>query len=187
MSELGPDKKTSNNQKTKDELFFQLFMTYQRNIYAFLLSSVHNYNDANDLLQETATVMWRKFDEFRPGSSFLAWGITIAHHLVLKFFNEHKRSRIQFDDALLQELADTTMEEMKNVNALTDALRHCFQKLSEANQKLLRLRYQEGMTIKAIASFLGKPVFGMYKAFARLQDALQVCIENVLRREGAME
>lgn len=117
----------------------------------------------------------------------MAWGITIAHHLVLKFFNEHKRSRIQFDDALLQELADTTMEEMKNVNALTEALRHCFQKLSESNQKLLRLRYQEGMTIKAISSFLGKPVFGLYKAFARLQDSLAVCIENVLRQEGAVE
>ncbi|HOK66758.1 MAG TPA: sigma-70 family RNA polymerase sigma factor [Anaerohalosphaeraceae bacterium] len=187
MSEGHSDNTRFNNHKSRDELFFQLFMTYQRNFYAFILSSVHNYADANDLLQETATVMWRKFDEFQQGTSFLAWGITIAHNLVLKFFNEHKRSRIQFDDALLKDLADTTMNEIKNVNTLTEALRHCFQKLNETNQKLLRLRYQEGMTIKAIASMLGKPVFGMYKAFARLQDALQVCIENTLRREGAVE
>lgn len=187
MSEVHPEKKASEPEKTKEELFFQLFMTYQRNFYAFILSSVHNYADANDLLQETATVMWRKFDEFQPGTSFLAWGITIAHHLVLKFFNEHKRSRIQFDDALLKDLADTTMNELSRANALSEALRHCFEKLSQTNQKLLQLRYQEGLTIKAIASLLGKPVFGMYKAFARLQDALQVCIENTLRREGAAE
>ncbi|HOQ04900.1 MAG TPA: sigma-70 family RNA polymerase sigma factor [Anaerohalosphaeraceae bacterium] len=187
MQENESKQTMSNTQKPKEELFFQLFMTYQRNFYAYILSSVHNYTDANDLLQETAAVMWRKFDEFQQGSSFLAWGITIAQNLVLKFFNEHKRSRIQFDDALLKDLADTTLDEMKDANALTEALRDCFQKLNETNQKLLRLRYQDGMTIKAIASMLGKPVFGMYKAFARLQDALQVCIENTLRREGAVE
>jgi len=106
----------------------------------------------------------------------------------LKFFNEHKRSRIQFDDSLVKELADTTMTEMKQAAALTEALRECLKKLSPNNQKLLRLRYQEGKSVKAIASSLGKPVFGLYKAFARLQDALQVCIENTVKRsEGTFE
>jgi len=179
---------TSEGHPSKDELFFQLFMTYQRNLYAFILASIHNYADANDLLQETATVMWRKFDQFKPGTSFLAWGIAIAHTQVLKFFNEHKRSRIQFDDSLVKELADTTMTEMKQAAALTEALRECLKKLSPTNQKLLQLRYQEGKSVKAIASSLGKPVFGLYKAFARLQDALQVCIENTVKRsEGTFE
>jgi RNA polymerase sigma-70 factor (ECF subfamily) len=44
------------------------------------------------------------------------------------------------------------------------------------------MRYNKGMTIKAIASQLNRPVQGMYKAMARLQDTLQRCIEKELAK-----
>jgi len=169
----------------REGLFFQLFMAHQRVFYAYILTAVHNYSDADDVLQETATVMWRRFEEFRPGSNFRAWGVAIARNQVLRFFNSHKRSRLRFDDDLLEQLEASTLEESGHIDGLAEALRTCFQRLSEANRKILDLRYKERMAIKSIANLMGKPVFGMYKAFSRLQDSLQRCMESALKEEQA--
>lgn len=176
---------TKNTDTGQEGLFFQLFMAHQRNLYAYILSAVHNYSDADDILQETAAVMWRQFGQFRQGSSFAAWGVGIARFQILKFFNQHKRSRLQFDDELLNQIADLTVEESGRIENLTDALRRCFRRLSEANRKVLDLRYKDGMTIKAIANLTGKPIFAMYKAFSRVQDSLLRCMELTLEKESA--
>jgi RNA polymerase sigma-70 factor (ECF subfamily) len=64
---------------TNDEHDFgRLFVRYQSRIYGFIRSLVVHRDDAEDLLQETASVLWRKFGEFRPGSDFLA---RIIHEL----------------------------------------------------------------------------------------------------------
>lgn len=169
----------------RERLFFQLFMAHQRIFYAYILSAVHNYSDADDIVQETATVMWRRFAEFTPGSNFRAWGVTIARNQILRFFNSHKRSRLQFDDELLKQLEMSTLQESAHLDHLGEALRKCFQRLSEANRKILDLRYKDHMAIKSIANMMGKPVYGMYKAFSRLQDSLQRCMETTLREEQA--
>ena len=180
-------KPNENGDMTHERLFFQLFMAHQRNLYAYILAAVHNYSDAEDILQETATVMWRRFSEFKQGTSFVAWGIVIARNQILKFFNDHKRSRIQFDDDLLKTIEDATLRETRRLESLTEAFHHCFQKLSDAHRKVLHLRYKDGMTIKAIANMTGKPISGMYKAFARVQDALQRCIEATVKQERAAQ
>ncbi|MEN6306364.1 MAG: sigma-70 family RNA polymerase sigma factor [Anaerohalosphaeraceae bacterium] len=171
---------------TREGLFFQLFMAHQRNLYAYILAAVHNYSDTEDILQETATVMWRRFGEFQQGTSFVAWGIAIARIQILKFFNEHKRSRIQFDDELLEQINAVMLQETEQMEGLTDAFRQCFRKLSDTHREVLTLRYKDGLAIKTIANKTGKSLYAMYKAFARIQDALQRCIEVTLRREGAI-
>jgi RNA polymerase sigma-70 factor (ECF subfamily) len=169
----------------KDVVFFQLFMASQKKLYAFILASVHNYADANDILQETAIVMWRKFDEFDQESNFVAWGIGIARNLIKSYFTGRKGSHLLFDADLTAAIEDKTLERLGREDARMDALKRCCEKLSEFNRYLIRLRYTEGKTIKSIAHQLGKPVQGMYKTLARLQDALLRCIERSMER-GAL-
>ncbi|MCK5000630.1 MAG: hypothetical protein KAS23_13890, partial [Anaerohalosphaera sp.] len=88
MAERQDQREDDSFDESLDSLFFHLFMTHRKSLYAFILASIHNYSDADDILQETATVMWRKFSGFEQGTDFVAWGITIARLRVLKFFNE---------------------------------------------------------------------------------------------------
>ncbi len=163
-----------------DSLFFHLFMTHQKSLYAFILASIHNYNDADDILQETATVMWRKFDEFEQGSSFIAWGITIARIRILKFFSERKRTRVQFNEQLLEQISNKTSSRMAEINVRLDASRRCRDKLSEKDQKLLYMRYNQGFTIKKIADTLARPLPGLYKTMGRIHSILQRCIKRTI-------
>ena len=43
--------------------FLQLLLNNQMRIYAFILSLVRNYDDADDLMQDTANTMWQKYSE----------------------------------------------------------------------------------------------------------------------------
>ena len=52
--------------------FGRLFVQYQPRIYGYIRSLVADRSDAEDMLQETASVLWQKFDEFTPGTNFLA-------------------------------------------------------------------------------------------------------------------
>lgn len=163
-----------------DSLFFHLFMTHQKSIYAFILASIHNYNDADDILQETATVMWRKFDQFEQGTEFVAWAISIARIRILKFFNERKRTRIQFNQQLLDQIANMTSVKLVEVNQRLDASRRCREKLNEKDQELLYLRYNQGFTIKKIADSLSRPLPGLYKTMGRIHSILQRCIKRTI-------
>lgn len=165
-------------------LFFQLFMTHQKSFYAFILASVHNYTDANDILQDAATVMWQKFGEFDKNTNFVAWGITISRNLILKYYTQRKRSRVQFNDDLFNEISDRMEKSIGNMDPRIEALKKCTKKLSDAGRTMIDMRYNKGMTVKAIANQLNRPVQGMYKAMARLQDALQKCIEKQLPEKG---
>lgn len=163
-----------------ERVFFELFMNCQKGVFAYILSSVHHYADANDLFQETATVLWQKFDEFDQGTNFQAWAISIARNMVRSYFNRHKRSRLQFDDNLVKKIEDQTVSKLRNHDSRVESLKKCFEKLSDSNRQLMKLRYEQGMTVKLIASRLGKPLHGMYKYMARLQNSLLECIEKAM-------
>jgi len=178
VSEVAPNRDLSDDSRAS--AFFELFIAQQASIRAFILSLVHDHNDANDLLQETAATMWCKFDQFEPGSDFVAWALTIARYKVMDYLGRRKRSRVQFNDALVGQIAQTAREELDVLDDRRRALSYCWQKLTEPNRQLLRLRYDQGMTVKAIAVRLGRSVQGLYKAMARLHEALLRCMEDYL-------
>ena len=164
----------------KDSMFFQLYMDSHKNLYAYILAMVHNQSDASDILQETVTVMWRRFDEYDSSKKFLAWGIAISRNLIKKYFRDRRNSRVQFDDELVRKIERSTIEHIGYSDNKIDALKKCCEKLGESNQLILRLRYDKGMAIKSIASKLGRPLAGMYKKVSRLHQAILECVEDRL-------
>jgi RNA polymerase sigma-70 factor, ECF subfamily len=78
--------------------FGRLFARYQPRIYGYIRSLVTQRNDAEDLLQETASVLWQKFGDFQPGSDFLAWAFRVARYEVLYFRQRQKRNVLQFSE-----------------------------------------------------------------------------------------
>lgn len=179
------DNEFKQHKEDQTDLFFQFFMSCQKNLYAFILASVHNYNDADDILQDTAAVMWRKFDEFDKDTSFVAWGVSISKNLIKKYYSERKRMRVQFDAVLTQKISERMEKSVDQFASRQESLKICSKKLNDVGRAMIDMRYSKGMTIKAIANHLNRSVHGMYKAMARLQDSLQECIKKeLLKREA---
>jgi len=57
-------------------------------------------SDAEDLLQETASTLVAKFDEFRPGTDFLLGPFRVARYHVVHFRRRQRRDLLQFSDGV---------------------------------------------------------------------------------------
>jgi RNA polymerase sigma-70 factor (ECF subfamily) len=178
-------KSPNNNDSSRDAQFLRLLMGNQDKIYAFILSLVHNSSDAEDILQDVTTVMWRKYDTFKPGTSFIGWGITIARLQVLKFFEKNRHSKLSFSPDLEQQLASMTQEKVSSTKAdILRILKQCLRKLDTRNYELIKLRYVEKKPTKEIANERGIPPHTMYRMIGKIHKILHRCIQQTLTQES---
>ena len=160
--------------------FLRLFVAHQKSIYAYILAMVHDYLDAEDILQETSVVLWQKFRKYQQGTDFTAWAITIARYQVLKYIKLRTRSKVQFNDTLLSAIEDSMAIQLPDVDRRLQALRNCRRKLPEQDRMLIEMKYDRGIPFKKIAENTGKSMHAIYKKMSRIQDALLKCIDQVL-------
>ena len=165
------------------DLFVKLLSSNQKWIYAYILSMVPNYNDADDLMQETSSIMWKKFDDFQQGTDFVKWGIKIAHYQILNFCRKKSRSPLHFNSETIEILQDNCETAVKEFNTRQDALRNCFKKLTENDRDLLRVHYYQSTPVKEIARQFGQTVQNIYQKLTRIEYALLNCIQKIITSE----
>jgi len=164
--------------------FIRLLTSSQRKLFAFILSLVRNSSDADDVLQESNMVMWRKWQEFEMGTSFEAWAFTIARYQVMAYRKKQQRSKLHFDDELVELLAvDATEMFAEPVDPRRAALRQCLQKLRDDQRRLVARRYEPGGCVNDIAKEQGRTPKAVSEALRRVRRSLLICIEKTLKRE----
>jgi RNA polymerase sigma-70 factor, ECF subfamily len=171
---IGPD---------KSELFVQLVTQYQQRVHLFILSLVPNRADADEVLQETNLVLWRKFGEFRPGSDFRAWAFQVAYNKVKSLYERHGRDKLRFGEQVSDRLAAVAVSTPDNFPAEMEALDVCKERLSEQDRDLIERRYQPGATTASVAAEVGRSAAAVYKAVVRIRRTLFECIQRTVRRE----
>ncbi|MBN2134079.1 MAG: sigma-70 family RNA polymerase sigma factor [Sedimentisphaerales bacterium] len=162
------------------EQFLQLLARDQKRIRGLILSLVARPSVAEDLMQETMLVMWRKFGEFELGTDFAAWGMRIARYRVLRYCDDRRRDRLCFDVDALASIAACVEARGADPDKLA-ALEACVEKLAQDDRSLLELRYHRGMTVKQIAGAVGRSVHGLYKRMARIHALLYACVTREVR------
>ena len=167
----------------KAELFVQLVTQYQQRVHLFILSLVPNRADAEEVLQETNLVLWRKFDEFQPGSDFRAWAFQVAYNKVKSLQERHGRQRLRFSPELMDRLTHVAIAAPDQPPKAIEALDHCKEQLNAQDRDLIERRYQPGATTASVAAEVGRSVAAVYKAVVRIRRSLHECIERAMRRE----
>ncbi|OHB86425.1 MAG: hypothetical protein A2V98_08530 [Planctomycetes bacterium RBG_16_64_12] len=167
----------------KVERFAQLLATCQRRVFLYALGLVHNSADAEEILQETNLVLWRKFDQYEPGTEFARWACRIAYYEVLKFREKRARGERIFTSDFIETLATESERSMDLLDARRDALVRCLEKLRKSDRQLILRRYQERATTRTVAEALGRSVQGTRRALHRIRMALLACVERTLAAE----
>jgi RNA polymerase sigma-70 factor (ECF subfamily) len=144
---------------------------------------VHNRENAEELLQETATILWSKFDEYKEDTNFGAWAISIARLKTLEFFRERKKSRMVFDDTFYEKVSAQAKELSDDLPVRAEALKNCIDKLGGNQKKLLSQRFRKGLAIKKISQLTGRPLGSLYHFFSRMIIGLRNCVEKRLIQE----
>src|SRR5262245_23137186 len=164
------------------KVFLRLFLRNERRLYAYILTLLPNRADADDVFQEASLVLWDKFDAEHPPDDFAAWGCRIAYFKVLDFCKKRQRSRVRFSQEMLERLAETAVEQAAalQLDERREALADCIAKLSPSDRDLLTRRFAEGATVHSVAAGVGRSVDAVYKALAKIRQALFECVTRAL-------
>ena len=84
------------NQDARTREFVQLLTQNERRLYAYILSLVPRWADADDILQETNLRLWEEFDKYLRNTDFASWAMRVAFFQVLTFRKRHGRDRSPF-------------------------------------------------------------------------------------------
>jgi len=182
----GPPPDDKPGEPARSKLFLRLFLQNERRLYAYILTLLPHRADADDVLQEASLVMWDKFDENHPPDDFAAWGCRIAYFKVLDFHKKSQRSRVRFSQAMLERVAETAVEQAGTLQLDTRsaALSDCIEKLPPRDRDLLGRRFAQGATTRSAAADVGRSVEAVYKALAKIRQALFDCVSKALAQEG---
>jgi RNA polymerase sigma-70 factor, ECF subfamily len=173
-----------NDSDQRTEQFVALFAEHREEVFRFILSILPHQADAEDVFQRTSVVLWRKFADFTPGTSFFRWAARVAQLEVLDYCKKRGRDRIGFwSTDLVEAIADTREQEEEMLVQQRQALGDCLGRLRPPDRELVELRYTTKTSSKALAESLGKPAVTVYKSLARIRRWLYDCIERKLAPE----
>jgi RNA polymerase sigma-70 factor, ECF subfamily len=166
------------------EEFVTLYSRHERKLYRYVAALLARPNDAEDVLQETARILWQKFGEYRPGEPFLPWACKIAYFEVLNYCQRERTRHKYFRPAVIELLADERMKHDELLDAQSRWLDQCVQKLDEIDRHLIERRYAHHGTLAQLAEEVGRTPNALYKSMQRIRRALLDCVNNGLKLEG---
>lgn len=162
--------------------YHRLLYQNQGRIYAYVISLVGNYSDSDDIMQDTISVMWRRFEDFEAGSDFVAWGIKIAHYKIMEYRRQQKKQGIiQYNDEIFKELPARAMKSSENLNYQTETLKKCLKKLQRFKEQyftVITLKFFENSSTNDIAKRVGVSIPNVYKLMSRAYGYLLICMKK---------
>ena len=166
------------------DAFVRLLGQNQRRIFLYVMSMVPNWNDAEEIIQETNLVIWREFRGSSRGTNFTAWACKVAFHQVLAWRKRVKRSRLEFSPAFLDAVADEASAASEVLEERSQCLARCIERLPADRRQLLRLRYSDGLAIDAIARQLARTEEAIYRGAQPHSPGMHECVTRSQLMEG---
>jgi len=153
-------------------------------IRAYIAGAVNSFTEREDLLQQVALIVARRFEEFDESRPFLAWALWLAKSRIIDFYRNQGRRPQFLSDVLLERYAELLVEKREVIPTRHEALEHCLEQLSERSRQLLHLKYHEGLKIDRIAECIRSTPASIRVALFRIRNALSDCMQRRLASEA---
>ena len=160
------------------EEFTALWTSAQPAVAAFIRTLVPRWDEAEELLQQTATVLVGKFQQYDRRRPFVAWAIGVAKMRLLTFQREKALGRVMFDGALVEQIAEDYRQIAEDRLPIGELLIQCIAELDGRAREAIRLRYAEEMKTPRIAEILGLSHGAARVLLTRVRTTLRLCVEK---------
>jgi RNA polymerase sigma-70 factor (ECF subfamily) len=160
--------------------FPELLASHQQRLLSYVVSLLGDADSAWDVLQETNRVLLEKRDEFRDGTSFTNWALTVAQFQTLAWLRDRKRDRLLVTPEIVDLIAADAIALQDQGDSKQQAFRACLESLSEGHRELLHLRYCRSEKLAGLAEQTGRSVNALKQLFFRLRNRLATCVEQRL-------
>jgi RNA polymerase sigma-70 factor (ECF subfamily) len=144
-------------QDGNSEAFGQLYDAYMERIYRVVYFRVEDQQTAEDITSQVFLKAWSNLDRFQfSRTPYLAWLYTIAHNAVIDHYRTRKVTTALDDVQLSQPDHSEVVENDIDLSGEMQSVKAALQTLTDYQQKVLTLKYIEGMSNNEIARHLGK-------------------------------
>jgi RNA polymerase sigma-70 factor (ECF subfamily) len=166
--------------------FEELYYLYHRRLARFLTRLTRRYDIAEEVVNDTFWVVWRKAKSFRGDSQPSTWILGIAYR---KARNAFRSSARIMEKNLQVELLPPTDEEPSGTEELRDWLTRALAELPVEQRLAVELCYELGHSCEEIAKIMDCPVntvkTRLFHARGKLQRLLpQLATPSSLRADG---
>jgi RNA polymerase sigma factor (sigma-70 family) len=142
----------------REELFTELYDRFFPRVYAFTSTRLRNRADAEEVVQDVFTAVFRSLPAFRGDSRLLTWIFGIARNTI----NNHVRRVLNAEQRLASLEADqihpadsltsTTPEERLELNRCVGVIEEQLGGLAAWQLDVFRLRHEEDLPIREISA-----------------------------------
>ena len=164
--------------------FLRLYVEHEPSLRGFVRSLVPTLEDSNDVMQEAAMALWKRFGSLDAPENFRRWAFGVARLEALEFLRKKSRDRHVFGEDLLAQLADDAEEMADQFVEERKALDVCLQKLPSDQRSLVEAAYAPGVRMDELATRIGRTAMAVYKSLHRIRMMLTDCTKRELSKEG---
>ncbi|TMC23921.1 MAG: sigma-70 family RNA polymerase sigma factor [Chloroflexi bacterium] len=172
----------SASQSGDQDAFAQLVQRHQRRVFNLVFRMLQQYEEANEITQETFLAAWQGLPSFRGDARFSTWLYRIAYNCCLKQLEQRKRDKAL--QAAIQ--AEHLLDQVDNEgHANAELERQDCQKLVHKHLSMLPAKYRivlvlrhlQDMTYEEMAEILTIPIgtikTHLFRARNLLKERLQ--------------
>ncbi len=170
-----------------EDEFIRAFLKSQVGILHFIQCLVPSISDAEEILQETALVLWQKRSEYDAGrGTFFSWGCGVARFKTLNFLQRVRPTYLLENDITLRlcEIATETVRQPPDDRRVLRLLEECLQELNPKNRELLELHYRQKVTVADIAAAHSRGLSTIYDRLQNVRNSLARCVNRKLQAEA---
>lgn len=165
------------------DLFAERLVRSQDRIYAYVVTLLPNWREADDVFQQTNLVLWEKWRSYDSQRDFLNWARGVALNVVRNHLRGAKRDRLQFSGELIEQLAQWDDGASGMLDDRRTALRSCLNDLPDEQALWVLQCYNEGK-LRKIAEEQGIASNTLYSKLRRIRQILFECISRRIARGG---
>lgn len=169
--------------ETREKLT-RCWLAAEPSVRAFVAAAVRSVSDRDDVLQQVALTVARRFEEYDERRPFVAWALWLAKSRIIDFYRAQERQRLFLTDGMLDRVAETLVQRHSQVSPRREALEHCLDGLPKRSRSLLTLRYHDGLSMERIAATIHSTSGSVRVALFRIREALAACVERRLAEEA---
>lgn len=166
-----------------NDQFLVLLLRHEVDIRAFIGSMISDAHARDDVFQEVALTLCRKFDSYDPKYSFGAWARGIAANKVLEERKNSARVPVRVSPEAIQAVLDAFNRTEGQASHKAEALQECVKLLPRHSRQLLILRYYDDLKPPQIARQTGQTIDAVYQSLSRIRVKLEECIRRRLAIE----
>src|SRR5713226_1720098 len=170
-----------NDRRTKDDSqaqFLRLFLPSERELFRYVAALVPSLGDAEEIVQQTAVELWKRFDQYDAQQPFTPWACRFAINIVKQWVRSRERWQSLLDRGLAEDLANRREQLRPQFENRLSHLDQCLKKLPSEQRGIVEAYYFRRQSINVIAAETRRSVESVYKTLQRIRLMLRQCIER---------